>query len=118
MFNKRSAKADSNALAERIRSISKKPAEDDVVYVDTRIRNSKRPPRNLVFRHGTVLLPSGHKIQVVLKDVSSGGARVEYFERLELPGRVQLVEPTMRIRCWCRVVWQKEGVAGLQFATV
>jgi hypothetical protein len=116
MFNKRQDKADASALAQRIRTISRKPAEDETAYVDTRIRaSSKRPPRNPVFRHGSLQLPTGLKIQIVMKDVSSGGARVEFFERIELPGSVLLIEPTMKIRRWCRVVWQRDGVVGLQF---
>ncbi|MDZ4690321.1 hypothetical protein [Terricaulis sp.] len=41
-------------------------------------------------------------------------ARVEYFVRRELPDFVTLVEPTLRVKSR-RVVWQRDGVAGLEF---
>ncbi|MEZ5936747.1 MAG: PilZ domain-containing protein [Hyphomonadaceae bacterium] len=102
-------------MADRMKAISGKSEPTDVEYVDTRIRKGKRAPREPVFRQGSLLLPGGQKLQVVLKDLSAGGTRVEFFQRLELPPKVMVVEPSKNIRAWARVVWQREGVAGLEF---
>jgi hypothetical protein len=71
--------------------------------------------RRPFFRHGSLLLEDGQRIDVAVKDLSVGGARVEYYVRTELPERVLLCEPTLRLRCRAKVVWQIEGAAGLCF---
>ena len=43
------------------------------------------------------------------------GARVEFMRDMQLPDRVMLSEPTLRIKTWAYVVWQTRGAAGLQF---
>jgi hypothetical protein len=68
-----------------------------------------------VFRQGALILADGEKHPVAVKDISATGARIEYFVRRELPAFVTLVEPTLRIKSRARVVWQREGVAGLAF---
>lgn len=60
-------------------------------------------------------LADGEKLSVAIKNLSESGARVEYFIRRELPELVVLIEPTLRIRHRARVVWQRDGAAGLAF---
>lgn len=71
--------------------------------------------RRPFFRHGSLMFEDGQRIDVAVKDLSIGGARIEYYVRAELPERVLLCEPTLRLRCRARVVWQIEGAAGLSF---
>jgi hypothetical protein len=47
--------------------------------------------------------------------VSETGARVEFFQHVTLPDEVQFLEATLRLRKRARVVWQRDGVAGLAF---
>ena len=79
-------------------------------------RQIERAVRQAVFRQGALILADGEKLSVALKDISVTGARVEFFTRRELPEFVVLVEPTLRIKSRARVVWQRDGVAGLAFA--
>jgi hypothetical protein len=79
------------------------------------VRQIERALRQAVFRQGALILADGEKLRVALKNISVTGARVEYFTRRELPEIVILVEPTLRIKARARVVWQRDGVAGLAF---
>jgi hypothetical protein len=102
MFGK--AKPPQDQLAERMRRA-----------VARKIRQIERAVRQSVFRQGALILADGEKHPVAVKDISATGARIEYFVRRELPAFVTLVEPTLRIKSRARVVWQREGVAGLAF---
>lgn len=77
----------------------------------------ERAVRQAVFRQGALILAAGESFPVALKNISATGARVEYFTRRELPRTVILVEPTLRIKARARVVWQRDGIAGLAFTT-
>ena len=74
-----------------------------------------RADRQAVYRQGTLVLADGEKFSVAIKNLSESGARVEYFIRRELPELVLLIEPTLRIKRRARVVWQRDGAAGLVF---
>lgn len=78
-------------------------------------RRIERAVRQAVFRQGALILANGEKHRVAVKDISATGARIEYFVRHELPDLVTLVEPTLGIKSRARVVWQRDGVAGLAF---
>ena len=80
-------------------------------------RQVERAVRQAVFRQGALILADGERFPAALKNISASGARVEYFTRRELPEIVILVEPTLRIKSRARVVWQREGMAGLAFVT-
>jgi len=76
-----------------------------------------RADRRAVYRQGALVLDDGERLSVVVKNLSESGARVEYVIRLTLPAVVVLIEPTLRIRRAAKVVWQRDGVAGLAFET-
>ncbi len=71
--------------------------------------------RRPFFRHGALVFEDGQRLAIAVKDLSEGGARVEFYVRTTLPENVMLCEPTLRLRCRAKVVWQEEGVAGLAF---
>lgn len=75
----------------------------------------ERAFRKPFFRHGPLLFEDGQRLNVAVKDLSEGGARVEYYVRTTLPDIVMLCEPSLRLRCEARVVWQSDGAAGLAF---
>ena len=89
------------------------PEEEFEVVTPPRLisRAFRRP----FFRHGALLLEDGQRVNVAVKDLSVGGARVEFYQRVPLPENVLLCEPTLRLRCRAKVVWQTEGAAGLAF---
>jgi hypothetical protein len=74
-----------------------------------------RAPRQPVFRQATLAFDSGERMTVALKDVSETGARIEFMMITSLPPELLFIEPTLKIRRRARVMWQRDGVAGLLF---
>jgi hypothetical protein len=107
MFGKRPS---SDALADRVRRIADakapSPASKPAAH---------RDPRQTLFRNGVVIIDDAERLNVVIKDLSDSGARVEFFVRRILPDAVTLAEPMLKLRRRARVVWQRDGVAGLAF---
>jgi hypothetical protein len=113
MFGKAKATSGADRLTERMRRAVDRPTAPPSNY--SFARQIERAVRQAVFRQGALILANGEKLSVAIKDISVTGARVEYFTRNELPELIVLVEPTLRIKSKARVVWQREGVAGLAF---
>lgn len=115
MFKKSGNKKAEDPLAARLRQIAAKPALQDSEYEPVRAKDEKRLPRRMTFKQATMILAGGEKVDVVVKNVSDTGVRVEFFRRIILSDKVIISEPTLRIRKWARVMWQTEGAAGLHF---
>jgi hypothetical protein len=117
MFGK--SKPPKNQLTSRIRAVttapipSRAPSSAGPYYPPQ--REQARNPREPLFRNATLLIDEKERLAVVIKNLSATGARIEYFTKLELPPVVMLVETTMKIRRRARVIWQRDGVAGLEF---
>lgn len=88
------------------------PADFEVVEAPRLIERAFRRP---FFRHGALVFEDGQRLNIAVKDLSTGGARVEFYVRTTLPDNVMLCEPTLRLRCRAKVVWQTENAAGLAF---
>jgi hypothetical protein len=100
-----------DALTQRVRQLGARSAPEGAPPP----RAEGRAKRDAVFKNGTVILPDGARMVVVIKDLSDAGARVEFFARTTLPEEVLLVEPMLKLRRRARVAWQSDGAAGLQF---
>lgn len=75
----------------------------------------QRPPRERVFKDATLQLRDGTRFRVSIKDLSETGARIEFHANIDLPARVILSAPGLRLRRFARVVWREAMAAGLQF---
>lgn len=100
-------------LAQRMRKIAD-VSHEEVTYKGA-TTSEKRSERKPTFKAATLTLISGERIDVVVKNVSETGARIEFMRDLTLPDRVMLSEPTLRLRIWAYVAWQERGKAGLEF---
>jgi hypothetical protein len=98
-----------DALTQRVRQLGGRSAPAGPPPAEARAQ------RDAVFKNGSVILPDGARMVVVIKDLSDAGARVEFFARTTLPEEVLLVEPMLKLRRRARVAWQSDGAAGLQF---
>jgi hypothetical protein len=78
-------------------------------------KRQARAERERVFRQATLVFPDGHRMAVVVKDVSTTGARIEFFQHIRLPEEVMFLEATLKLRKRARVVWQEDGTVGLAF---
>ncbi len=102
-----------SVLASRLRNIAE---HEPAAAVETAPPRSKaRAPRRAVYRNATITLDSGERMTVAVKDLSVGGARVEFFRHVPLPSTFMLSEPMMKLKCRVRVVWQRDGAAGVEF---
>jgi hypothetical protein len=101
----------SDPLKERMRKLSERPSQPAPPAAKT----NARPVREATFRNGALLYGEGHRLAVVIKDLSEHGARIEFFQKIELPDDVVLSEPMMKLRRAAIVVWRRDGAAGLQF---
>lgn len=108
----RKPKAISEGLAQRVRKVAE-TASTTPAAADPSI--GKREPRASSFRPGTLAFMTGEKIDVVVKNISTTGARVEFVRNTRLPERVLLTEPLMGVKKWAYVTWETLGVAGLRF---
>lgn len=114
MFRKSGPSAGKDLLADRVRQLAERKAQPDFEKASQR-KAKERAPRQPLFRHGVLILEGEQRLSVAIKDFSATGARVEFFVNMVLPSEVVLAEPTLNIRSLARVVWQRDGVAGLQF---
>ena len=71
--------------------------------------------RHAIFQEVLLTLDDYHKIRAVIVNISSRGARIQFSTRTELPFRIRLSAPTLKLKCWARVVWQADEAAGLEF---
>lgn len=100
-------------LAQRMRKIAA-VTQEEVVYSTVK-PGEKRAERKPTFKAASLAFITGDRVEVVVKNVSDTGARVEFMRDMQLPDRVLLSEPTLRLKTWAYVVWQTRGAAGLQF---
>jgi len=71
--------------------------------------------RHATFQEVLLTLEDFHKIRAIIVNLSSRGARIHFSTRTELPFRIRLSAPVLKLNCWARVVWQQDEAAGLEF---
>jgi hypothetical protein len=98
-----------DALKDRVRQIG------DPAPKPTPVKTAPRAPRQALFRNGALSYGDGHRLTVVIKDLSDDGARIEFIQHVDLPDDVVLIEPTLHLKRAARVVWRSGGAAGLHF---
>jgi hypothetical protein len=88
-----------------------KPAEPDAgPFVERRV--VQRLP---VFHDATLTIEGYFKVRAAITDLSPRGACIAYAVRVDLPSRIVIAAPGLAMERWARVVWQGDGVAGLEF---
>jgi hypothetical protein len=108
MFGK---KPQTPALADRVCAIAARPAPPAASPPEAKVR----APRDSVFKQATITLDTGLRLSVAIKDISESGARIEFFQEVELEGEFTISEPMTRLRRRARVAWRVQGAAGLVF---
>ncbi len=97
--------------ARRVQAIAGQSAPTD--YGDAATRDG-RAARTTVFKQAMLMLPHGEKVPVVIKNMSSTGLRVEFFQNRPLGDRVLVTEASVPLRFWADVVWESDGAGGLR----
>jgi hypothetical protein len=88
--------------------------DQQIDYVNIPRRKS-REERHNVYKQAVAILPMGERLPCVIRNVTGRGARIEFFQRIALGDQLTLVEPTLKMRVLAKVVWQRDGSAGLRF---
>ena len=96
------------SLLKALGLLGRREPEPEVV---TERRSEERRP---MFQEADLVLGDFERMRVVVTNLSSRGVRVEFSSRADLPFRVQLIAPSLKLNCWARVVWQDAGAAGLE----
>jgi hypothetical protein len=110
-------KSEKDLLAQRLKAITKAPPAHPIQPpVAAGPVRPQRAPRQPVFRNATIVFVNGERMAVVIKDLSATGARIEFVARADLPSEVILIDAMGRRR-QVRVVWQREGAAGVEFVS-
>lgn len=118
-----SKKSGSDLLGDRMRSVTggSKPQPRQIQFGQTptskkSVRNNKRQSeRKEAFKQGLFLSASGERVQIVLKNISDTGARVDFFSGTAIFGQGELIVPSLGIKRSVRVVWKDQNSAGLRF---
>ena len=122
MFGKSGKPGDKNALTSRVRQLADKQtaaptfAEPVQPPPRTPLRpEQKRAERVPQYKQAVLVIDGHEKLGVIIKDINTSGARVDFFQRRSLPDFVTLQEATMRLNRRARVMWQDGSSAGLKF---
>jgi hypothetical protein len=110
MFGIRS-KTVSGALAKRVRQISEATRPASLANPAAAQREVRAPS----FKPGKLTFIGGERMDVMVTNLSSRGARIEYVRGTRIPDCVELTEPLTGLKKWAYVSWQTYGMAGLEF---
>ncbi|MGE0829504.1 MAG: hypothetical protein AB7O04_09150 [Hyphomonadaceae bacterium] len=115
MFGKGKTPSGNEMLQSRVKKVAGRAFGSGDGAAKNTGSKKERPRREAVFRSAALIFGNDQRLIVAIKDVSEAGARIEYFGCSLLPETFILSEPTLKLRRRVRVVWQREGVAGLIF---
>ena len=72
-------------------------------------------PRHRVLKHGTLAFGAGGTVDCMVRNISSGGARLDIASPIGLPPSFTLVIETDRFMRRCHAVWSSERQIGVAF---
>ena len=77
---------------------------------------TRKHPRHRVLKEGRIISADLHcGIDVIIRDMSVGGARVEIFPTTQLPDKFDLLVSSEYLFYPAVVKWQIEGMLGIEF---
>lgn len=88
------------------------PVDDAIMLTPVDRRCEPRMP---IFREAELTIEGYYRIRAILTDISESGARISYATRVDLPARIVICEPGLKLHRWARVAWQDDGATGLEF---
>jgi hypothetical protein len=77
----------------------------------------RKSQRLRTLKSGSVTFGFVPSIECVVRNMSSGGACLEFERRLKLPADLSLVIKPELVRRTCRVAWQSSTRVGVQFVS-
>jgi hypothetical protein len=116
MFKKPASRKPQDALSDRLKAIAERKPADQSYYRDI-IQKKDRAQRLPTFKQAHVMMATGERLDVVIKNITDYGARIEFIRRTHLSDRIHISEPTLPLNTWAQVIWQSDGAAGVLFIT-
>src|SRR6185312_4199790 len=110
-MSSRSAPGTSDLLLSRLKVIAEKPA--GLPDLSGPAALPLRAERRTVYRPAVLILERGERLDVVIKNFSDSGVRVEFFRRTPITHDVLLDEASLPLHGWMRLAWQRDGASGL-----
>ena len=78
---------------------------------------TRKHPRHLVLKEGKIISADVHcGIDVIVRDMSVGGARIEILPTMQLPNKFDLLVSSECLFYPAIVKWQIRGMLGIEFA--
>jgi len=110
------ATKDKDLISRRLTAIkAASAAQFDAPEAARPSRNKRASERQTVYRFARLVLPDRSVVNCIMKDVSTGGAKIVLEGNIAMPQRVLLkVDQTGQTKR-ARVAWQNETEVGLQF---
>ena len=72
-------------------------------------------PRHRVLKHGTLAFGGGGGVDCMVRNISSGGARVDIANPVGVPPTFTLVIEADQFMRRCRAVWSNDNRIGVAF---
>jgi hypothetical protein len=72
-------------------------------------------PRHRVLKHGTLAFGGGGGVDCMVRNISSGGARVDIANPVGVPPTFTLVIEVDQFMRRCRAVWSNDNRIGVAF---
>lgn len=82
------------------------------------MRDRRRERRHRVLKEGKVMLTDWVSVNCVVRDISPGGARLEFEGPVYLPSEFQLCIVSAELTIPAVPAWQRRGEAGVRFTGV
>jgi len=79
------------------------------------MNEKRRAPRHRVLKHGTLSFSSGGGIDCMVRNISSGGARLDVANPFRLPQSFMLVIEADQFMRRCHPVWCSDTRIGVAF---
>jgi len=82
------------------------------------MRERRRERRQKVLKEGKVLLTAWLSVNCIVRDISPGGARLEFEQPIDLPSEFRLRIVSADLTIPAVAAWQRRGEAGIRFTGV
>ena len=82
------------------------------------MRDRRRERRQKVLKEGKVMLTEWVSVNCVVRDISPGGARIEFEGPVYLPSQFRLCIVSADLTIPAVPAWQRRGEAGIRFTGV
>lgn len=107
---------DKNRISERLAAIkTASAAQFDAPEPPRATRAKRAAERQTVYRFARLVLPDRSVVKCIMKDISTGGAKVIIEGAIAMPPKVLLKVDQTGVTKRARVAWQKDTEVGLQF---